>query len=113
MLASNCSNDVVSERWNPVCGVIYCTSRQGVFRKTRKDNRADEHGEKQGLLGDDVNKFADALGLTVSPSKNSTLAQWQTMLTKGPVWAGVALKEGNAIVGCHEGLRSDPKLTVG
>ncbi|MBF6036210.1 hypothetical protein H8F23_23425 [Pseudomonas sp. P155] len=55
-----------------------------------------ENCEYQGLPGDDVNRFAGALGLTVNPPNNPTLAQWQTMLTKGPVWAGIVLKEGAA-----------------
>jgi hypothetical protein len=66
------------------------------FEKRVKAIVPGEHCENQGLLGDDVNKFADALGLTVNPPNNPTLAQWQTMLIKGPVWAGVALKEGTA-----------------
>jgi len=55
-----------------------------------------EQCENQGLPGGDVEAFAKAIGLAVNPPNNPTLARWQEMLSKGPVWAGVALEDGAA-----------------
>ncbi|OOG42679.1 hypothetical protein B0E51_04310 [Rhodanobacter sp. C05] len=54
-----------------------------------------EQCENQGLPGDEVDAFAKAIGLAVNPINNPTLARWRQMLSKGPVWAGIALQDGN------------------